>query len=101
MDRLKTFIRKPYFKYIIVIAIFMILILFFDRNSLMRQVKLSRTIREKEAEEQFYSTRIDEERKLIEGMNSDTGILEKIARERYFMKTDDEDIFMLSDDNNE
>jgi cell division protein FtsB len=24
--------------------------------------------------------------------------MEKIARERYFMKADDEDIFMLSDD---
>jgi cell division protein FtsB len=25
--------------------------------------------------------------------------MEKIARERYFMKADDEDIFVLSDDN--
>ena len=26
--------------------------------------------------------------------------IEKIARERYFMKADDEDIFVLSDDEN-
>jgi hypothetical protein len=27
--------------------------------------------------------------------------MEKIARERYFMKADDEDIFVLSDDDRE
>ena len=32
-------------------------------------------------------------------LDSDPKAIEKIARERYFMKTDDEDIFVLSDDN--
>jgi len=95
MDKLKAFIRKPYFKYIIVIAVFIILIVFLDRNSLLRQVRLSRTIREKEAEEQFYTTRINEERQLIEGLSSDTATLERIARERYLMKRDNEVIYII------
>ena len=31
-------------------------------------------------------------------MSKDPKAMEKIARERYFMKADDEDIYVLSDD---
>ena len=31
-------------------------------------------------------------------LDSDPNAMRKIARERYFMKADDEDIFVLSDD---
>jgi cell division protein FtsB len=34
----------------------------------------------------------------IRKLNKDPKAMEKIARERYFMKADDEDIFVLSDD---
>ena len=34
----------------------------------------------------------------IRKLDSDPKAIEKIARERYFMKADDEDIFVLSDD---
>ena len=33
-------------------------------------------------------------------LDSNPKAIEKIARERYFMKADDEDIFVLSDDQN-
>ena len=34
----------------------------------------------------------------IRELDSNPKAIEKIARERYFMKTDEEDIFVLSDD---
>lgn len=35
---------------------------------------------------------------LLERLSTDPKAIEKIAREKYFMKADDEDIFVLSDD---
>ena len=37
----------------------------------------------------------------IHELNHNPKAMERIARERYFMKHDDEDIFVLSDDNRE
>ena len=37
---------------------------------------------------------------LLNKMKLNPTTIAKIARERYFMKTDDEDIFVLSDDEN-
>ena len=37
----------------------------------------------------------------IRELNHNPKAMERIARERYFMKEDDEDIFVLSDDNRE
>ena len=37
----------------------------------------------------------------ISDLNRNPKAMEKIARERYFMKADDEDIFVLSDDDRE
>jgi cell division protein FtsB len=34
----------------------------------------------------------------IHQLQSNTKAMEKVARERFFMKTDEEDIFVLSDD---
>ena len=67
------------YKYLIVIVVGVILIGFVGENSMWNGRKLSR----------------------LSELERNPGAIEKIARERYFMKTDDEDIFMLSDDNNE
>ena len=37
----------------------------------------------------------------IRELNRNPKAMEKIARERYYMKADDEDIFVLSDDDRE
>ena len=43
----------------------------------------------------------EHDNKYLEEMHTNPKIMTKIARERYYMKTDDEDIFIFEEGNNE
>ena len=55
-------------------------------------------ISELEEEIDQYTERYHQDQERIRTLDSDPKAIEKIARERYFMKADDEDVFVLSDD---
>ena len=79
----------------LILFLFFVFITLIDHNNLIRQSRLTRTLRAKEREEQYYTNKIEEERALLESMHSDTTILEQIARERYLMKRDNEVIYII------
>ena len=55
-------------------------------------------INELEIEIQRYKRQYERDRAQLRKLDTDPKAIEKIARERYFMKTENEDIFVLSDD---
>ena len=55
-------------------------------------------ISELESEIARYRHRYEQDQAQLRRLDTDPKAIEKIARERYFMKADDEDIFVLSDD---
>ena len=54
-----------------------------------------------EEEIEKYNSEYERDQAQIRELNRNPKAMEKIARERYFMKADDEDIFVLSDDDRE
>ena len=85
-------------KYILVTVIAVALIGFVDENSIMHHLGNQQRIGELEDEIRQYSNLHEQNMERIRLIDKDPKAMEKIARERYFMKTDDEDIFVLSDD---
>lgn len=75
--------------------LFVIWISFFDRNSLVEQFRLSNTINDLNSREQFYKEGLTKTNKEIGAFEKDTALLEKFARERYYMKKDNEDVFVI------
>ena len=102
MKKIKTFFRRVYhipaLKYIVVAVLAVILVGFVDENSVMRHMQNKQYIRELEEEIDRYTRQACRDQEQIHMLDSYPKAIEKIARERYFMKTDDEDIFVLSDD---
>ena len=94
------FLKKyiSHFKYIIVFIVGVVLVGFVGENSFWNKRQLSKEI--KSLSEQIDSMRAcytaDSIR--LNELDRSPAAIEKIARERYFMKTDDEDIFMFADD---
>lgn len=84
-------------KFFLVTLAFLIWILFFDRNSIISQVRLTRALRSVIRQKEFYMEEIEKNKKEIEALQSDTANLERFAREKYLMKKDDEDIFIVPD----
>jgi cell division protein FtsB len=88
-------LRNPYNKYLIVFGGFVIWIMFFDENNLVKHRKNLAELEQLEAQVEFYKTKIEaDKRKLYELQTNDEN-LEKFAREQFLMKKADEDIFVI------
>ena len=102
MKKVKSFLLRiyhiPALKYIVVALIAVVLIGFVDENSVWNHMRNKQRISDLEDEIEQYNERFREDQEKIRTLDSNPKAIEKIARERYFMKADDEDIFVLSDD---
>ena len=82
-------------KYLIAILAFLVWLFVFDRNSLIDRIRYTRTLHALEDEKAFYLKRIEEDSKRLNELKTDQENLEKFAREQYFMKKDNEDVFVI------
>lgn len=70
-------------------------IIFFDRSDAWTTFKNRRELGRMEEQRQFYVREITRTKEQLLELSSDKQLLEKFARERYLMKRDNEDIFVL------
>lgn len=82
-------------KYLIAIVVFLVWLLLFDRNSLIDRYRYIRTLHDMEDEKQYYIERIEEDSRRLNELKTDRENLEKFAREQYFMKRENEDVFVI------
>ncbi len=82
-------------KYLIVSAFMIVWMMFFDRYNLFFQVKLSQRIESLQADKAFYHKEINKIKKERVLLVSNPEALETYAREEYWMKKDDEDLYII------
>lgn len=82
-------------KYPITFSLFLVWILFFDGNSAVFIYKQYNELKNLKIQEAFLSKEIAEMKEQKENLFSDDEKLERYARENYFFKKDDEDIFVI------
>lgn len=89
---------STWLKYTVVAVFAVVFIGFVDENSVWSHFRNEQTISDLEEEIEKYEAEHKQNQQRIRELDKDPKAIEKIARERYFMKADDEDIFILSDD---
>ncbi|MDY6801341.1 MAG: septum formation initiator family protein [Bacteroidota bacterium] len=77
------------------LLIFLIWLLFFDRNNLVDRIKEMNRYNQLEKDKKYFKERIDADSKRLEQLKTNNKNLEKFAREQYYMKKADEDIFVV------
>ena len=82
-------------KYFISFIAFAAILLFFDKNDLFTQLARHNELKGLQQSKQYYSSQIAIERKELEELKNDPATLEKYAREKYLMKRDNEDLFLV------
>lgn len=87
-----------HYKYLIVIALGILIVGFIDENSFVQRVQYELQISDLKADIKKYNAQNEADTKRLREIRRNPKTIEKIARERYFMKADDEDIYVLSDD---
>jgi cell division protein FtsB len=88
----------PFVKYGVITIIGVVLVGFVGENSLLAHLRHKYYISSLSDEISVYNERYQNDMRQIRELNRNPKAMERIARERYFMKQDDEDIFVLSDD---
>jgi cell division protein FtsB len=83
-------------KYILTLLVFTIWILFFDdRDIITTHFKYRNELKQLEKSRDYYLQQIDTTQKELDGLKQDPKMLEKYAREKYLMKKDNEELFIL------
>ena len=85
-------------KYFIAFCVFFVLMFFFDRNDIFVQMERRKELKALEIQKKFYQSEIDKTQKDLNDLQHNTAALEKLAREKYFMKKDNEDVFIVEPD---
>lgn len=87
-----------HYKYLIVVVVGVAIVGVLDENSFLQRIKYEMQISELQDEIDEFTARYETDSRQLRQLKQDPKAIEKIARERYFMKCDDEDIFVLSTD---
>lgn len=76
-------------------------LLFFELNSIPDQLKNWWKLQELESEKEYYAEQIELLQKEQASTLGTDKLMEKYAREKYFMKKDSEDVYVLVDEKGE
>ncbi|GIV27332.1 MAG: hypothetical protein KatS3mg027_1146 [Bacteroidia bacterium] len=82
-------------KYTITIVFFIIWLLFFDKNDFFTQRDLNKQLKKLHEEKRYYEMAIQKNKEAIEDFKNNINNLEKYARERYWMKRDNEEVYVV------
>jgi cell division protein DivIC len=83
-------------KYVIAIAFFLVWMTFFDERDWGMIMERKHKLRELEKSEKHLGVQIAETRKELELLKTNAQTIEKYAREKYYMKKDNEDLFIVN-----
>ena len=82
-------------KYFIASLAFITWVTFFDSKDLLTQAQRRQELNDLQVSKEHYTNQISTERKELSRLQSNPATLEKYAREKYYMKRDNEDLFII------
>lgn len=102
MNRYQKIKNNKYFKfftnvYVIILIPFLIWMAFFDENSYITHRKFNNEIKDLESTISFYKDKIAKDKATIKKLE-DSLELERFAREKYLLKKENEEIYIIEFD---
>lgn len=88
---------KGYKLYVFILIFFVVWMAFFDANSLLTHRELNKEISKLNKQKQFLEKEIEKDKKSLLILNTEEG-KEKMGREAYYLKHDNEEIFIIEYD---
>jgi|SRR6516165_12154533 cell division protein FtsB len=90
--QLPSWLRNKYF---ISFAAFAVWMLFFDEKDIFTMSHHRQELRVLQQSKEYYTAEINKEETELQNLKNNPATLEKYAREKYYMKRDNEDIFLI------
>lgn len=84
-------------KFLIATIFFVVWMLFFDHNNIFLHFQYRNELNDLKKSKEYYREQISKTRKEVELFKTDPRWMEKVAREQYLMKRDNEDVFVIKE----
>ena len=95
LDQIPNWLKS---KYLLTFVGFVVWMFFFDdRDVITTHFKHPRELQQLQESKEYYEKQIADTRKELDQLKKDPNTLEKYAREKYFMKRDNEDLFVVKE----
>lgn len=85
-------------RYAITIAVFLVFLLFFDQNNIITQYTYRSQLNKLKTEKEYFHQEIEKTTRELNELTKNPVSLEKFARENYYMKKENEEIFVFTTD---
>ena len=86
-------------KYLIALIVFAVIMLFTDHNNIFEQMDRKQELKELQDKKAYYQQEIEKTKKQLADLSNNSAALEKYAREKFLMKRDSEDVFVIDSNN--
>jgi cell division protein FtsB len=97
MKRLFYLFKNKFFWVTVAFVVWMV---FFDKNDLLSQYEYHQQVVKLKQERAFYTTETAKVQNDLTELTSNPAELEKFAREKYLMKKDNEDVYVIVQEKN-
>lgn len=84
-------------KYAVAILVFIVVVGVFDTNSYYHRYQLHQETEQLTSEINHYKSQCDRDTRLLKEIDANPRAMEKIAREHYFMKKPNEDVYIIKE----
>ena len=91
----KEILKKFNNKYLIVTLIFAVVLIFVDQYNIFFQIKNFKKLRAAKQQIEFYDKEIENQQNILNNLHKDSAMMERIAREKYMMKRENEVIYVI------
>ena len=91
----KQVLRKLNNRYVYAILVFLVVFLFVDQFNFFKQRQLSKTLDDQKQQIEYYQNEISASKEYLDALQNDTATMEKVAREQYLMKRDNEVVYLI------
>jgi cell division protein FtsB len=95
LTQLPAWLRNKFF---IAFAAFAVWMLFFDEKDVFTMRHHRQELRDLQQSKKYYTDQVNKEKNELENLKNNPSTLEKYAREKYYMKRDNEDLFLIPED---
>ena len=92
IDKIPNYLKN---KYLLAVVLFIVWITFFDNFNLIKQSKIKKNIKQLEENKKFYIQEITKDSTEYYDLLNDAEKREKFAREKFLMKKEDEDVYII------
>lgn len=82
-------------KFFLVTVVFFAWLIFFDKNDLLSHYEYHQQLKKLKMERDFYQKETDKVTQELDQLSTNPRELEKFGREKYMMKRDNEDVYIV------